>query len=550
MMRIVVGIPLIMIAVGVQAQSPGFLWANPAGGPSNDRGAAVVVDADGNACVAGTVAYETVFGDTTVTAGFADSFVAKYAPDGDLIWVRLGGGPDLDRGHSIGADGFGNLYSTGFFRGSASFGVHTVVSAGRNDIFVVKYDADGEVVWARRAGGIGDDSGLGIAVSAAGDRVAVTGYFENSADFSGTPLTTSSESDIFVAVYDGSGALAWARQAGAADDYDDRGVDVALTDAGDVVVTGVFEESATFGTTQLIGFDSEESFVARYTLSGDLDWVAQISGDGDETVSGVAIDGLDHIFVAGGFGNTLTIGDSTRFNPEANADVFLARFSAGGTLDWVRQVGGRLRGRASSVAADLDDHIIISGDFQGDLEFDDVVLTHHGGSDIFIAVYDAAGRYRWARQAGGAGSPRSFGTAVNQAGEVFVTGDFIDTTHFDGFTISQVNLEDVFVAKLETVTGTGVEGPRPSASGGQLSVYPDPFEQQTSISFRLPRPQRHVTLSMYDVLGRRVWKWNKGYQGEGAYSVDFDGHGLASGVYFCRLETEEFAYTRPMIRSK
>ena len=134
---------------------------------------------------------------------------SKYDASGDLVWAKRAGGTSFDGGgQGIAVDGAGNSYITGRFQGSAAFGAGetnetTLTSAGISDIFVAKYDASGDLVWAKRAGGTSRDSGEGIAVDGSGHSY-VTGYFEDSATFgpgetNETTLTGAGDRDIFVA---------------------------------------------------------------------------------------------------------------------------------------------------------------------------------------------------------------------------------------------------------------------------------------------------------------------------------------------------------------
>ncbi len=131
----------------------------------------------------------------------------------DLVWAKRAGGTGLDSGVGTAVDGAGNSYVTGFFRDSATFGPGetnetTLTSAGLSEISVAKYDASGDLVWAKRAGGTGLDEGRGIAVDGSGNSY-VTGGFTGSATFgpgqtNETTLTTGGyDTAIFVAKYGG-----------------------------------------------------------------------------------------------------------------------------------------------------------------------------------------------------------------------------------------------------------------------------------------------------------------------------------------------------------
>jgi len=188
----------------------------------------------------------------------------------------------------ITTDGVGNSYVTGTFSGTVVFGAGevnetTMTSAGGGDLFVSKYDPNGALVWARRAGGISLDQGSGIATDSSGS-VYVTGGYSNTAIFGadepnqtvlGTPL---GDKGTFVAKYMPDGTLAWAKRNLNSERFMES-VGIATDSAGNSYVTGVFLGTATFGpgdarSTTLTSFDFS-GFVARYDSSGALAWAVQ-----------------------------------------------------------------------------------------------------------------------------------------------------------------------------------------------------------------------------------------------------------------------------------
>src|SRR5437868_12224725 len=96
------------------------------------------------------------------------------------VWANSAGGTNHNFGVDIALDANGNVYAVGYFESSPiSFGTITLTSAGGFDIFVVKYNSGGNVLWAKRIGGVIDDYGLSIATDAGGN-VYVTGSYGSS----------------------------------------------------------------------------------------------------------------------------------------------------------------------------------------------------------------------------------------------------------------------------------------------------------------------------------------------------------------------------------
>ena len=121
------------------AQTANFLWAAQAGGAYNDAGNSVATDGSGNSVVTGSFSGSATFGDTTLTsAGSSDMFIAKYDADGNFLWAAQAGGADQERGLDVATDGSGNSIVTGWFRSTATFGDTTLTSAGSSDMFIAK----------------------------------------------------------------------------------------------------------------------------------------------------------------------------------------------------------------------------------------------------------------------------------------------------------------------------------------------------------------------------------------------------------------------------
>ncbi|MBK9256192.1 MAG: SBBP repeat-containing protein [Saprospiraceae bacterium] len=187
-----------------------FLWAKSMGGTAEDNGSGIVVDGSGNVYTMGnfqgTADFDPGAGTANlISAGSRDIFVLKLDANGNFLWAKSMGGTDIDNCYGIALDGSGNVYTTGYFQGTADFdpgaGTANLTSAGGEDIFVSKLDANGNFLWAKSIGGTATDIGVSIAVDGSGN-VHTTGYFGGTVDFdpgAGTAnLTSAGGEDIFV----------------------------------------------------------------------------------------------------------------------------------------------------------------------------------------------------------------------------------------------------------------------------------------------------------------------------------------------------------------
>jgi len=256
---------LVLLTTVLFAQAPEWQWATQAGGSEGDLANGISTDADGNVYVTGFFEATASFGSFNLTSsGFLDIFVAKLDSNGNWLWAEKAGGSEGDLANGISTDADGNVYVTGYFEATASFGSFNLTSSGSDDIFIAKLDSNGNWLWAEKAGGSEGDYGKGIITDADGN-VYVTGYFRGIASFGSFNLTSSGSKDIFVAKMDSNGNWLWAEKAGGIIHDEGRGIS---TDAdGNVYVIGGFYATASFGSYNLTGSGFWDIFVAKLNSS-------------------------------------------------------------------------------------------------------------------------------------------------------------------------------------------------------------------------------------------------------------------------------------------
>ena len=337
--------------VAKYAPDGSLLWAKQAGGEGYSYGAGIAVDAAGNSLVTGRFVFSTTFAagelhETVLTTAFENMFVAKYAPDGSLLWAKQPEHPADDpypsaSGQGIAVDAARNSLVTGYFYGPTTFGAaepNETELSGRG-IFVAKYAPDGSLRWARQVGGDSGTPGSGITVDAA-DNSVVIGSLSGSATFGAgelneTVLTSVGGEDVFVAKYAPNGSLVWAKQAGG--EGDSFGTGVAVDTAGNSLVTGLLGGTTTFGAgepneTVLPGaeYGWPSLFVAKYARQGSLLWAKQAGGEGDSFGTGIAVDAAGNSLVTGRFDGLITLGAGEPNETVLTAavrDMFVAKYA-------------------------------------------------------------------------------------------------------------------------------------------------------------------------------------------------------------------------------
>jgi len=464
MKKALVGLIFIIFTITLSAQEPEWQWASQAGGSSVDVGESITIDDDGNSYVTGIFSETAPFGFYSLTSsGSYDIFVAKMDANGNWLWATKAGGSGSDYGDSIAIDGDGNSYVTGSFEETATFGSYSLTSSGSADIFVAKMDANGNWLWVTKAGGSSCDDSYGITIDSNGSSY-VTGRFGGTATFGSYSLTSSGSADIFVAKMDVNGNWLWATQAGGS--YSGAGYGIAIDDNGDSFVTGSFVETATFGSYSLTSYGDIDIFVAKMDANGNWLWATQAGGSGFDFGESIAIDGDGNSYITGNFSATATFGSYS--------------------------------------------------------------LTSSGSADIFVAKMDANGNWLWVTKAGGSSWDDSYGITIDSNGSSYVTGDFSATATFGSYSLTSSGSADIFVAKLGN--DTSVDN-YVISSNIVLTNYPNPFNPLTTIQFNLKENETGI-LTISNIKGQLI----ESHQfGSGSHTYDWDASKQSSGIYLYKL---------------
>src|SRR5205085_11936376 len=136
------------------------------------------------------------------------------------------------------------------------------------DAFLAAFSANGAPLWSESFGGSLSDEGRGVAVDRDGN-IVLTGVFANTASLGGAPLTSAGGNDGFLAKYDPAGRHLWSHQFGNVSSYD-GGNAVAVDDQGTIAVAGLFSRIVDFGGISLTSAGSSDAFLARYSPLGAL----------------------------------------------------------------------------------------------------------------------------------------------------------------------------------------------------------------------------------------------------------------------------------------
>lgn len=425
----------------------------------------IKTDVNNNIFITGRFNNTVDFKGQTVTSvsqdGQHDIFLAKYTPNGTLIWVKALGGSSGEQAHDVAVDGAGDVYIGGHFSGTVDFGgvSHTSWNGGMaGDGFVAKYSGiDGSLVWVRklsntRVGTGGNPQVYDIATDDA-NNVYTTGIFNFDTDFGGVTLTangTGLEYDIFVAKYSGStGQLVWVKGFGNTRGDYSTGI-VVDSRTGKVWFTGTFTSTINFGGSDLVAsgsFYSDAFIAALSTSDGSHIWSKRAGASNNpDNGEAISLDSLGNVYAAGRFtSSSVDFGCGTLSNSSTpgNSDFFLVKLDQNGSCMWSKNFAGGNAESATDVVVDSQGGVAITGDVSGTyfgaVDFGGgTVGSNIPGTDgyPFIARYSVAdGSYLWAKvfgKAGASGLGHGYSVTTDVSGHIIGAGDVEADIDFDG----------------------------------------------------------------------------------------------------------------------
>lgn len=423
----------LFINFNMNAQQATWLWVKQAGGSDWDISNSIACDQNNNIYVTGFFSGNAMFSDTMlISYGDTDIFIAKYDSIGNLIWVKKAGGSLEDVGNSITSDGDNNVYITGYFEGNANFG-DTSLSSERAVIFLAKYDETGKCIWVKQPGG-GVTSYTNYVASDSEGNMYIAADFGGNAIFEDTVFTVEYLNNIFIAKYDINGnylwvkyikgllpnnpitidqenniyltvryegtitigdtlitTLEWGSFCIAKIDKDgnflwvvDPGLcfakesySITTDKKNNIYVTGCFDGNATFDDTTVTSNGEWDIFISKYDSKGNYKWILTAGGEKSDIGETVICDSMRNVYITGGSLSDNFIFGDTSLTGNKN---FIVKYDSIGNFIWADQYEGHV----SSITSD-NNNIYVTGFYYPNAYFGDIALTSYGKTDILVA---------------------------------------------------------------------------------------------------------------------------------------------------------------------
>lgn len=456
------------------AADPGGATGKPAwqvgfGGLGIDSAKAIAVSSSGDSYVTGYFEGEIDFGGTLgkkPSAGKSDAFLVKVGADGKLAWAQTWGAAREDVANAVAVKG-DKVVVAGNFLDEIKIGAGVAKkSNGSDDIYIAAFDKTGNAEWLWTAGGIDSDGVNAIAATPDGGWI-VGGSFTDSLTITAgsrqVNMKSKGKTDAILIKLAAGGDTEWVKQFGGR--YDDTILHVAVDANGNVFVQGAFKDIAEWGGKPLKagGGSDNDVVLAKYDTNGDHLWSKNFGNAFNEVAGGIAVDPAGHVTIAGSFENkgSISFGDKDEHVSLGEADVYVARFTGDGKLEWARTFGGDRIDVGFDVASDAAGSAVVTGWFEGTVDFGKgPVSAKTTNKDVFVVRFDAKGQLVWVKTFGDKDHDQGRSLALDDKGNVFVTGlyrfklSLLDPPVEQKMAendpvLSKAPKPDVFVVKLE-----------------------------------------------------------------------------------------------------
>ena len=282
----------------------------------------------------------------------------------------------------------------------------------------------------------------GVAISATGD-IAMVGDFQTDMTFDAIKISSTGDTDAFVAVFDSAGTAKWAK--GFGDVAAQSAHAVSFDTMGNVLLTGDTAGAIDFGQGAQPLAGTQNAWAAKLSGAGAITW-GKLYGASKASGEGIDADAAGNVFLAGDHEGKIDFGAGVLDNTNG-PNVYVAKLDPQGKQIWSHTYGDGQSQHAKGLSVDGKGHAVVAGTFSGAIDFGKGKIPSGGGVDGFVAKLDTLGCAIWQKGFGDASFQSASGVSADATGNVLITGSLSGTANFGGGVLT-ANKDDVFIAKF------------------------------------------------------------------------------------------------------
>jgi hypothetical protein len=363
--------------------------------PEAGMGIGVDTDPFENTYTCGQIVGTTTIGPYVFTSnGAQDIVIEKHNMNGSLLWATQFGGAGGEFSGKVLYDGFGGVWVTGQFSGSMNVGSFTLVSAGGNDVFIVKLDAsNGAVLFAERAGGSGNDSGLDIETDNFGS-IYISGGFSSVFNYPGITINGLGTYNVYMLQIDnfGNGIMGLGITSASIISTWSTTID----NAGNIYFAGHATGTSINFNGTILSMGTSNKFFAKFNSAGVLQWKTDAYFNGE--IYGLSVDASENLYFTGNFDSNATFGSFVLTNG-ANDNIILGKLDISGNYVWAKHYGGTGNDQGFDLKCKSNGELFLTGGYSNSFSFGSLPVSGGGIMRGYIVKLDSAGNELWVQTA-------------------------------------------------------------------------------------------------------------------------------------------------------
>ena len=542
-----------------QAQTINTNWSFQIGGLKDDRGIKVIQDFNGNLYFAGIIEDEAYYSNSGVVdtiSGFGkeDIIFGKLNSNGNILWLKLIGGRNIDDPTDITINIENEIYLSGIFKDTLYIGLDTIISSDYIDSFVAKFDSLGNMLWVNQLAGLGNQQCISLQSDIEGNLLS-TGYFSKSIEFPPPypgPYQAQGESDGFTAKWTSTGDLIWVNFIKGSGKSIVK--DILMDANNDYYIIGDYTDSLAIGNSisNEFSYGKTDVFIIKYSNSGILSWAQTLGSINDDKAKRLTLGGNGKMIFIGEFKEDLKYNDDILLSSDGGDDIFQLTFNKNGHLQHRTKQGEEKNDFLFDAWVPVGQKILMASDLRINLENENTILANYdilgNMSDVFLTGEDC--------------NPTILSAVMPTMDQIFICGTFHETAIFNQVSLISHGEEDFFIIKMQIENETvlmmdgdssdipyhhmerAVEYDLYSDIGEVLLNqntdylfynYPNPFKETTHIIYYVPETC-DVLIQISNINGQILKDLEFKKQSSGYHNQIFNGEQLEDGVYLCNFQ--------------
>ncbi|MBK7690287.1 MAG: T9SS type A sorting domain-containing protein [Bacteroidetes bacterium] len=470
-----------------------LLWAKAISGDEQDWGYKVTSDHNNNVYVTGYFQSSSLHftpNDSLIknAQSSRNVFLAKYNSSGVFQWARLGSGGNTNAyltSRSVTTDDQNNIIISGDYNKQIEFNGNQLPATGGSNIFMVKYDPNGNVIWTK-AGVSNSICWFTDLTTDGANNIYGTGKISTPITFGATTIPNHSGDDLVIAKFDASGTLAWMQVVGnyimstTTSNNFDCGSGIKVDNGGNVFVGGSLLDTTYYDANLNMLIVKQFACITKYNSSGVQQWLKKFGNDEKDIITAIDLDANGDVYAIGNYRNAFTVGGITL--PASNVTAaFVAKFSSSNG---------------------------------------NTVFAHKNGSSV--------------------DEMEGYGIGIHPtSGNVYTAGNYKSTTTFSNNTLNCQGVWDIYLTLL---ANNVVQGLSVVDDNDLMSIYPNPASDRLNLSMTNPLDRLNAQVSIYSVVGQLMSRQKLNDQD----IVDIST--LASGNYILELSNGQKTQRKPFTK--